>query len=105
MVPSSVAITVMTALFTLGAAALLFWGWRRGFFSNLDAQSRVIFEPRDWRVARPWETPLQRLEREARYGDPVAATPGEWGEAAPGRPVFGPDADDGDADRIVGRGR
>jgi hypothetical protein len=81
MLPSSVAIVVATALFTLGAAALLFWAWRRGFLRDIDAQSRVIFDPRDMRVARPWETPVQRLRREAAFGDLVPATPGEWGGA------------------------
>lgn len=93
MIPSSVAIAVATALFTLGAALALLWAWRRGFLRNWDAQARVIFEPRDFSVARPWETPVQRLRREAAYGDLVAAAPGEWGEAAePRRPVAPPEA-------------
>jgi hypothetical protein len=83
MLPSSVAIIVATAHFTLGAALALLWAWRRGFLRNWDAQSRVIFEPRDFLVERPWESPVQRLRREAAFGDLVPAAPGEWGEATP----------------------
>ncbi len=82
MIPSSLPVILATAAFTLVAALLMVWGWRRGYFRDLDAQSRVIFEPRDWRVARPWETPVQRLEREVAHGRSVPATPGEWGGAA-----------------------
>ena len=86
MIPSSVAIIVATAVFTLGAALVLLWAWRAGFLRNWDAQSRVIFEPRDFVVERPWETPVQRVRREAAYGDLVPAVPGEWGEGAPAAP-------------------
>jgi hypothetical protein len=81
-IPSSLPIIVATAALTLLAALVLAWGWRRGFFRDLDAQSKVIFEPRDWRVERPWESPVQRLEREMRHGDPVPPDRGEWGGAA-----------------------
>ena len=82
MIPSSVPIIVATAALTLLGAAVLFWAWRRGFLSNLDAQARIIFEPRDWRLERPWETDLQRLEREVAYGEPLKPSRGEWGGAA-----------------------
>lgn len=82
MIPSSLPVIVATAMLTLLAALVLAWGWRRGFFRDLDAQSRVIFEPRDWRLARPWETPVQRLERETVHGAPIAPRPEEWGGAA-----------------------
>jgi hypothetical protein len=81
-IPSSLPVILATAAFTLLACVLMFWGWRRGYFRDLDAQSRIIFEPRDWQVARPWETPVERLEREVAYGRPVAPAPGEWGGAA-----------------------
>lgn len=81
-IPSSVPVIVATAALTLLAAFVLAWGWRRGFFRDLDAQSRVIFEPRDWQIERPWETPVQRLEREVAHGAPTAPAPGEWGGAA-----------------------
>ena len=81
-IPSSLPVIVATAALTLLAALALLWGWRCGFFRDLDAQSRVIFEPRDWRLERPWETPLQRLERETVHGPPLAAAPEEWGGAA-----------------------
>lgn len=79
MIPSSVPLIILTALVTLAAALILVWGWRRGFFRDLEAQSRVIFEPRDWRVVRPWESPVDQLERETTYGRPLAPAPGEWG--------------------------
>jgi hypothetical protein len=82
MLPSSLPVIVATAALTLLAVAVLAWGWRRGFFRDLDAQSRVIFQPQDFQLDRPWETPVQRLERETTYGEPIAPAPGEWGGAA-----------------------
>jgi nitrogen fixation-related uncharacterized protein len=82
MIPSSLPVIVATAALTLLAVAALAWAWRRGFFDDLAAQSRAIFEPRDFRLERPWETPVQRLERETTHGAPVAPAPGEWGGAA-----------------------
>ena len=82
MIPSSLIVIVATAALTLLGASALFWAWRKGHFDNLDAQSKIIFEPVDWRLERPWETPIQRLERETVHGDPVNAAPGEWGGAA-----------------------
>ena len=51
MIPSSLPVIVATAALTLLAAVVLLWAWRRGFLHDLDAQSRIIFEPRDWRLA------------------------------------------------------
>lgn len=82
MLPSSVAVIVATAALTILGALVLVWAWRRGYFNDLEAQSRVIFEPRDWRLERPWETPVQRLEREVAFGDPLPPARGEWGGAA-----------------------
>ena len=82
MIPSSLPVIVATAVLTLLAAAVLAWAYWRGFFRDLDAQARVIFEPEDLRLERPWETPVDRLEREMRHGKLVAPVPGEWGGAA-----------------------
>lgn len=81
MFPSSLAV-VLTGLF-LGAIALaaFAWAWRRGQFEHLDAQAHVIFDPRDYRLERPWETEAQREERRRLYGEPVEPEPGEWGGA------------------------
>jgi len=81
-IPSS--LVVVLATFAIGALALtvFVWAWRRGMFDDLDAQSRVIFEPDDLRLARRWETPAQRVERENAYGAPLAPRRGEWGGAA-----------------------
>jgi hypothetical protein len=81
-IPASLPIIVATALLTLFAALVLAWGWRRGYFDDLAAQSRVIFEPRDFQLERPWETPVQRLERETAHGSPLSPAPGEWGGAS-----------------------
>lgn len=80
-VPSSLPVIILTALFSLVPALVLFWAWRRGYFRHLDAQSRVIFEPRDLRLARPWEDPVEALTREVAHGPPEAPEPGEWGGA------------------------
>ncbi|HEX5831198.1 MAG TPA: hypothetical protein VFY16_09465 [Gemmatimonadaceae bacterium] len=79
MIPSSLPVIVATAALTLLAAAVLAWALRRGFFRDLEAQARVIFDPRDLRLERPWETPVQRLQREVTYGEPLAPDDGEWG--------------------------
>ena len=81
MIPSSLIVIVATAALTLLGAIILVWAWWRGFFHHLDAQARVIFEPHDWRLERPWETPAQRRERAA-HGAPLPPAPGEWGGAA-----------------------
>jgi cbb3-type cytochrome oxidase maturation protein len=82
MFPSSLAV-VLTGLLIGGIAlAAFYWGWRRGYFRELDAQSRVIFDDRDYRLARPWETAEQRADRELRHGTPEPPGPGEWGGAA-----------------------
>lgn len=84
MLPTSLAIAIVTVAMTLVPALLLFWAWRRGLFRDLEAQSRVIFEPRDWRVERPWESPEDRLARELAFGASEPAGPGEWGGAERG---------------------
>lgn len=82
MLPSSLPVIVFTAIFCLVPALVMFWAYRRGYFRDLDAQSRVIFEPRDLQLERPWESPVERLTREVRYGPSEPAEPGEWGGAA-----------------------
>ena len=82
MLPTSLVIVLATLGLTLAPALLLVWSWRRGLLRDLDAQSRVIFEPRDLRVERPWESPVERLTREVAHGAPAPAEPGEWGGAA-----------------------
>jgi nitrogen fixation-related uncharacterized protein len=82
--PTSLAVALATAAMTLVPALLLFWAWRRGLFDDLEGQSRVIFEPRDWRLRRPWEDPVDGLARELTYGAPEAPGAGEWGGAERG---------------------
>jgi len=79
--PTSLAVALATIAMTLVPALLLFWSWRRGLFRDLDAQSRVIFEPRDMRLDRPWESPADRLTREVAFGPLLTPRAGEWGGA------------------------
>ena len=79
MVPVSVVVIVATALLTLIAAGVLGWAMRRGFFGNLDKQALAVFDDDDLRIARPWESPAERSEREHRYGPAVLPSGGEWG--------------------------
>jgi cbb3-type cytochrome oxidase maturation protein len=81
MVPSSI-VAILTGL-VLGAIALatFAWAWRLGAFDDLEEQAHVIFEPRDWRLQRPWESPAQQEERRRLYGEPIEPEPGEWGGA------------------------
>ena len=80
-VPSSLPVIVLTALFSLLPALILFWAYRRGYFRDLDAQSRIILEPRDMQLERPWESSVDRLTREVAHGPLVEPEPGEWGGA------------------------
>jgi nitrogen fixation-related uncharacterized protein len=82
--PTSLVVAIATVAMTLIPALLLFWAWRRGLFRDLDAQSRVIFDDRDWRVERPWESPAERRAREAAFGPAEPPRPGEWGGAERG---------------------
>lgn len=55
------------------------WAFLTGQFEDLDKQALLIFEARDFRLAREWELPTQCAERIEKYGPPVAPGPGEWG--------------------------
>lgn len=81
MLPSSLIVIVATALFTAGAALLLFWAWHRGWLRDFDAQAHVILDERDLRLQRPWEDGGARAQRQAQYGPPMAPDAGEWGGA------------------------
>ena len=81
MIPSS--LTVILATLALGVTALAAFivAWWRSHFRDFDAQARVIFDSRDLRFVRPWETSAQRLERQVRHGAPLPGERGEWGGA------------------------
>jgi hypothetical protein len=78
-IPSS--LTVILATLALGVIALVAFvvAWWRGHFRDIDAQARAIFDARDLRYVRPWETSAQRRDREATYGTPLPVERGEWG--------------------------
>ena len=79
MLPSSLAVVLTGLGMGLLALAAFAWGWRRGQYRNLRDQARVIFEPRDERLERSWETPAQRAQREREFGPLIPPAPGEWG--------------------------
>ena len=81
-VPSSLPVIILTALFSLLPALVLFWAYRRGYFRDLDAQSRIILEERDMQLERPWESSVERLTREVAHGPLVEPERGEWGGAS-----------------------
>jgi cbb3-type cytochrome oxidase maturation protein len=79
MFPSSLAVVLTGLGLGLLALAAFAWGWWRGQFHDLQTQARVIFEPRDDRLERPWETPAQRAERTREFGPLISPSAGEWG--------------------------
>ncbi len=81
MFPSSLVVVIAGLLLVAIALGAYVWAWRRGQFSALDEQARVILDDRDVRLARPWETVEQRTDRVASFGRPVPPTPSEWGGA------------------------
>jgi len=81
-VPSSLPVIILTAVFSLLPALILFWAYRRGYFRDLDAQSRIILEERDMQLERPWESSVDRLTREVSHGPLVEPERGEWGGAS-----------------------
>lgn len=81
MLPSSLVVVLTGLAFSALALSVFAWGWWRGHFRNLDEQARVLFEPRDYLVERPWESPRQRAERIGQYGEPLPPDLGEWGGA------------------------
>jgi cbb3-type cytochrome oxidase maturation protein len=80
MFPSSLVVVLTGLSLGLLALAAFAWGWRRGQYRDLPAQSRAIFEPRDLRLERPWETATQRADRERQFGTLEPAPLGEWGD-------------------------
>jgi len=78
-IPSSPTVILATLVLGVVALAAFVVAWWRGHFRDLDAQASVIFDSRDLRFVRPWETSTQRLEREATYGAPLPSERGEWG--------------------------
>lgn len=81
MFPSSLAVILTGLAVALIALGGFVWGWRAGAFRHLDAQSRIILDERDLRLARPWESSAQSAARQATHGPPIEPMPGEWGDA------------------------
>lgn len=81
MLPMSLSVAVVATLLVGFALGGFVWAWRHGQFNHLDRQSRIIFDDRDYRLERSWESADQRAEREARFGPLIPPEPGEWGDA------------------------
>jgi len=84
MLPTSLVVVIATVSMSLAPALLLFWSWRRGLFHDLELQSRMIFDERDWRLERPWESFAEQRTREVLYGRRENPKAGEWGGATSG---------------------
>lgn len=80
MIPASLVVLLTGVAFGVLALACFACAWRRGHFDDMDAQAHLVFEPRDLRLERPWETAEQR-EARLIHGAPVPPAPGEWGGA------------------------
>lgn len=79
MLSGSLVVVVGTVALVAMALVGFALAWRAGGFRDIDAQARVILDPRDLRVERPWESAAQRAERRAAHGEPMPPEPGEWG--------------------------
>ena len=82
MFPSSLAVILTGLGLAIIALGAFLWGLLSGAFSRLDAQSWIVLDERDLRLARPWETSRQRSERVAKHGPEYHPEPGEWGNGA-----------------------
>ncbi len=80
MIPASLAVLLTGVLFGVLALVCFAWAWRRGHFDDMDAQAHLVFDSRDLRLERPWETDEEREARRL-HGAPLAPEPGEWGGA------------------------
>ena len=76
MFPSSLAVIITGMLLVVLALGAFVWGWRVGAFRGFDAQARIIFDDRDLRLSRPWETVAQSVDRRDAYGPLLQPTPG-----------------------------
>ena len=79
MFPSSLAVIGAGLVIGVLALAAFAWAWRSGAFRHLDRQAAVILDDRDLRLERPWESPRQRDERIAAFGEPLPPGTSEWG--------------------------
>src|SRR5690606_39069646 len=72
MLPSSLAVVLTGLALGVGALAVFAWSWRRGLFDDIPGQAELVFDERDHRLERPWETAEQKEERRRRYGELIA---------------------------------
>jgi hypothetical protein len=79
MFAASLAVVLLGALLLGGAIVAFAWAWARGELDPRPEHAAIPLDPRDLRVARPWETEAQAAERRADHGEPLPPEPGEWG--------------------------
>lgn len=80
-----IAANLFLAVLVLGAGVLglgvFFIAVFKGAFDDPASQAGGIFDERDLRYLREWETADQQAERRVAHGESVRAAPGEWGGA------------------------
>lgn len=74
-------VLIITALTGFATVAMFAWAWWTGKLEELESQALGVFDPRDLRLARPWESADDRAARARDFGELVDPVPGEWGDA------------------------
>ncbi len=80
MLAGSTHVLVLVTLMGFATVALFAWAWWTGKLDDLEAQATSLFDARDLRLERPWESDEERAERAKTFGALVTPEPGEWGD-------------------------
>lgn len=67
---------VLTGMATCG---VFLWALLGGHLDDLEAQSRAVFDERDLRLRRPWESDDDVRLRARHHGAPITPAASEWG--------------------------
>lgn len=81
MFASSIALIFLSLAALAGAFVAFAWAWSRGLLEAHPDDAALALDEHDLRVARPWESAPQALERIAAHGPAIPPRPGEWGGA------------------------
>lgn len=75
----------LLVLLTVGvgtfALLIFFISFFKGLFENPQAQALLIFDERDLKLRRPWESAIQLGERQKTFGTLIEPSSDEWGGA------------------------
>jgi nitrogen fixation-related uncharacterized protein len=76
--------TVVVLVTTMGFVTVgwFVWAFLRGKLDDPEAQAVVLFDDRDLRLARPWESRVEQDERRRRHGALLPPCPADWGDGA-----------------------